>query len=439
MLEVIYLMFNEGYVATAGDDWMRPALCAEALRLGRVLAGLMPDESEVFGLVALMEIQASRIAARVSASGEPVLLLDQDRRRWDHLLIRRGLEALARSEALPANALLGPYALQAAIAACHARATQVEQTDWRRIVALYDALDQIAPSPVVRLNRAVAVSMADGPAAALDLVDELRAEPALHNYHWLPSVRGELLGRLQRPQEARVEFERAAALAHNGRERALLLARAANCQIANAPSPNHFDHRAATWDADPVKRARALAVATGIRNQVPISPQMRALEYGCGTGLLSFALQAQLAHLALADSSQGMLSVLDEKITVQRIGNMHPMRLDLLTDPLPPQRYDLIYTLMTFHHVRDTDALLRCLYRLLASPGYLCVADLDSEDGSFHGQGFDGHKGFDRGVLATKAEAAGFREPAFTTVFTMTRGDGSTPTEYPIFLMVARK
>ncbi|WP_313951328.1 RNA polymerase sigma factor [Accumulibacter sp.] len=226
VLEVIYLIFNEGYVATAGDHWMRPALCEEALRLGRVLAGLMPDESEVFGLVALMEIQASRIGARLSASGEPVLLLDQDRSRWDQLLIRRGLEALARSEALSTTGHLGPYALQAAIAACHARASTVEQTDWQRIVALYDALDQIAPSPVVRLNRAVAVAMAYGPAAALDLVDELQAEPALHNYHLLPSVRGELLERLQRPNEARTEFARAAALAHNARERALLLARA---------------------------------------------------------------------------------------------------------------------------------------------------------------------------------------------------------------------
>lgn len=226
VLEVIYLIFNEGYVATAGDHWMRPALCEEAVRLGRVLAGLMPDESEVFGLVALMEIQASRIGARLSASGEPVLLLDQDRSRWDQLLIRRGLEALARSDALSATGHLGPYALQAAIAACHARASTVEQTDWQRIVALYDALDQIAPSPVVRLNRAVAVAMAYGPAAALDLVDELQAEPALHNYHLLPSVRGELLERLQRPNEARTEFARAAALAHNARERALLLARA---------------------------------------------------------------------------------------------------------------------------------------------------------------------------------------------------------------------
>ena len=226
VLEVIYLIFNEGYVAAAGDNWMRPALCEEALRLGRVLATLMPDESEVFGLVALMEIQASRIPARISPAGEPVLLLDQDRSRWDRLLIRRGLEALARSEASPAAGQLGPYALQAAIAACHARAARAEHTDWQRIVALYDTLDQLAPSPVVRLNRAVAVSMAYGPAAALDLVDELQAEPALQNYHLLPSVRGDLLARLQRPDEARLEFERAAGLARNARERALLLSRA---------------------------------------------------------------------------------------------------------------------------------------------------------------------------------------------------------------------
>lgn len=230
VLEVIYLIFNEGYSATAGNDWMRPALCEEALRLGRVLAGLMPDQSEAVGLLALMEIQASRFAARVSASGEPVLLLDQDRRRWDRLLIRRGLEALARAEALSVNAgQLGPYALQAAIAACHARAASREQTDWPGIVALYDALEQIAPSPVVRLNRAVAVSMAYGPDCALDLIDQLQGEPALRNYHLLPSVRGELLMRLRRPDQARAEFERAAALARNARERALLLARAAAC------------------------------------------------------------------------------------------------------------------------------------------------------------------------------------------------------------------
>ena len=226
VLEVIYLIFNEGYAATTGDDWLRPALCDEALRLGRVLAGLMPGESEVFGLVALMEIQASRFAARVSADGEPVLLLDQDRRRWDRLLIRRGLDALAHAESLAADRGSGPYTLQAGIAACHARAARSEDTDWRRIVALYDALDQIAPSPVVRLNRAVAVAEAYGPASALELVDDLRAEPALQNYHLLPAVRGDLLMRLERLDEARAEFERAARLTRNSRERALLMKRA---------------------------------------------------------------------------------------------------------------------------------------------------------------------------------------------------------------------
>jgi predicted RNA polymerase sigma factor len=230
VLEVIYLMFNEGYTATAGNDWMRPALCEEALRLGRVVAGLMPDESEVWGLVALMELQASRFAARISPQGEPVLLLDQDRKRWDHLLVRRGLDALSRAESLPRReGYLGPYALQASIAACHSRAASVEQTDWVQIVALYDALDTVVPSPVVRLNRAVAVSMAYGPAPALAAVDALMSEPALQSYHLLPSVRGELLFRLQRADEAREEFERAAALAANTREKALLLARAARC------------------------------------------------------------------------------------------------------------------------------------------------------------------------------------------------------------------
>ncbi len=237
VLEVIYLIFNEGYAATSGGDWMRPQLCEEALRLGRVLAGLMPTESEVLGLVALMEIQASRFAARLSPNGQPILLLDQDRKRWDRLLIRRGLDALARAEALPsAAAPLGPYALQAAIAACHARAVRAEHTDWVRIVALYDALDQLAPSPVVRLNRTVAVSMAYGPESALELVDALQAEPALRNYHLLPSVRGELLSRLQRADEAREEFKRAAALATNARERTLLLSRAADpLRAAQAP------------------------------------------------------------------------------------------------------------------------------------------------------------------------------------------------------------
>ena len=225
VLEVIYLIFNEGYAATTGDDWLRPALCDEALRLGRVLAGLMPGESEVFGLVALMEIQASRFAARVSADGEPVLLLDQDRRRWDRLLIRRGLDALAHAESLAGDRGSGPYTLQAGIAACHARAARSEETDWRRIVALYDALDQLAPSPVVRLNRAVAVAEAYGPASALELVDALRTDLALQHYHLLPAVRGDLLMRLERLDEARAEFERAAQLTRNSRERALLMKR----------------------------------------------------------------------------------------------------------------------------------------------------------------------------------------------------------------------
>lgn len=234
VLEVIYLIFNEGYSATAGDDWMRPALCDEALRLGRVLAGLMPNEAEAHGLAALMEIQASRFPARVDAQGDPVLLPDQDRSRWDHLLIRRALAALARAESLPGA--FGPYTLQAAIAACHARAATVEQTDWTRIAALYDALAAIAPSPVIALNRAVAVGMAFGPAAGLELVDALQNEPALTHYHLLPSVRGDLLARLERIDEARAEFERAAALTRNARERALLLARAAGCMNHGAPS-----------------------------------------------------------------------------------------------------------------------------------------------------------------------------------------------------------
>ena len=225
VLEVIYLIFNEGYTATAGDDWMRPALCDEALRLGRVLASLAPNEPEVLGLVALMELQASRAAARIDAAGRPVLLLEQDRARWDHLLIRRGLAALERAET--SSETLGSYALQAAIAACHARAGAPEQTDWARIVALYDALAQVAPSPVVELNRAVAVGMAFGPAAALEIVDAMRDEPALQNYQWLPSVRGDLLAKLDRHAEACAEFERAAALARNTRECDLLLERAA--------------------------------------------------------------------------------------------------------------------------------------------------------------------------------------------------------------------
>jgi RNA polymerase sigma factor (sigma-70 family) len=225
--QVVYLVFNEGYSATAGDDWLRPALCEDALRLGRILAGLAPNEPEVHGLVALMEIQASRSRARVGPSGEPILLLDQNRARWDHLLIGRGLAALGRAERLGGAG--GPYALQAAIAACHARARTAEETDWTRIASLYDELARLAPSPIVELNRAVAVSMARGPAAGLALVDELISEPSLRSYHLLPSVRGDLLVKLGRSGEARAEFERAAALTRNARERELLLARAAAC------------------------------------------------------------------------------------------------------------------------------------------------------------------------------------------------------------------
>ncbi len=229
VLEVIYLIFNEGYSATAGDDWMRPALCEDALRLGRILAGLTPLEPEVHGLVALMELQASRAAARVGPAGEPILLLDQDRGRWDHLLIRRGLAALERAEA-PGGGY-GPYALQAAIAACHARARTPEETDWTRIVALYDALSQLLHSPVVELNRAVALGMAFGPAAGLEVVDTLTAEPSLERYHLLPAVRGDLLHKLGRYAEARAEFERAASLTRNARERTLLLERAARARV----------------------------------------------------------------------------------------------------------------------------------------------------------------------------------------------------------------
>jgi RNA polymerase sigma factor (sigma-70 family) len=229
VLEVIYLVFNEGYAATAGEDWTRPELCHEALRLGRILAALTPAEAEVHGLVALMEIQASRLRARVGADGEPVLLTDQDRSRWDRVLIGRGLAALARAEGTGRS--LGPYALQAAIAACHARARTVEETDWPRIAALYEALAQLAPSPVVELNRAVAVSRAYGPAAGLELADALTEAPALRGYHLLPSVRGDLLEQLGRSAEARAEFERAAAMTRNERERALLRSRAA----ANGP------------------------------------------------------------------------------------------------------------------------------------------------------------------------------------------------------------
>ncbi|HEV7610554.1 MAG TPA: RNA polymerase sigma factor [Steroidobacteraceae bacterium] len=231
VLEVIYLIFNEGYAATGGNDWMRPALCEEALRLGRILAELVPQESDVSGLVALMEIQASRVGARTDSAGEPILLLAQNRGRWSQLLIRRGLAALGRAEAL--GGALGPYALQAAIAACHARARTPEETDWARIVALYDALSQLMPSPVVELNRAVAVSMAFGPAAALELVDALTSESRLKGYHLLPSVRGDLLEKLGRFEEARMEFSRAAGLAQNARERALLLGRAAVCGTAS--------------------------------------------------------------------------------------------------------------------------------------------------------------------------------------------------------------
>jgi RNA polymerase sigma factor (sigma-70 family) len=240
VLEVIYLIFNEGYSATAGDDWMRPELCADALRLGRILAQLTPDEPEVHGLVALMEIQASRVRARTGPGGEPVLLLDQDRARWDRLLINRGLAALARAEQL--GGARGPYALQAAIAACHARAFRPEDTDWAHITELYAVLAELAPSPIVELNRAVAVSMAYGPQAGLDLVDALAAEPWLQGYHLLPSVRGDLLMKLGRPDEARAEFERAAALTRNAPERELSAERAraaqaqAGTEAGDAPS-----------------------------------------------------------------------------------------------------------------------------------------------------------------------------------------------------------
>ncbi|MPY87501.1 MAG: sigma-70 family RNA polymerase sigma factor [Luteitalea sp.] len=235
VLEVIYLVFNEGYSATAGDDWMRPALCEDALRLGRVLAGLVPKEPEVHGLVALMEIQASRSRARVGASGRPILLFDQNRALWDQLLIRRGLAALERAEKL--GGARGPYALQAAIAACHARAPTPEATDWARIVALYGTLATLAPSPVVELNRAVALAMGFGPEVGLDLVDTLTAESSLKNYHLLPSVRGDLLAKLGRLDEARLEFERAASLTRNARERELLLERADACVSAGSQTP----------------------------------------------------------------------------------------------------------------------------------------------------------------------------------------------------------
>jgi RNA polymerase sigma factor (sigma-70 family) len=225
VLQVIYLVFNEGYSATAGDDWMRPALCEDALRLGRILEGLVPDEAEVHGLVALMEIQASRSRARVGPTGAPILLLDQDRGRWDHILIRRGLAALERAEQLADPR--GSYTLQAAIAACHARARTGDETDWQRIATLYAELAELMPSPIVELNRAVAVGMAFGPAAGLELVDALASETSLRNYHLLPSVRGDFLSKLERFDEARAEFERAASLTRNARERDFLLERAA--------------------------------------------------------------------------------------------------------------------------------------------------------------------------------------------------------------------
>jgi RNA polymerase sigma-70 factor, ECF subfamily len=233
VLEVVYLIFNEGYSATAGEDWMRPALCEDALRLGRILAGLAPSEPEVHGLVALLELQASRAQARVGPMGEPILLLEQNRARWDQLLIGRGLQALARAEELGGAA--GPYALQAAIAACHARARTADATDWQRIAALYYALSQVVPSPIVELNRAVAVSMAIGPAAGLTIVDGLNAEASLQSYHLLPSVRADLLAKLGRFDEARRDFERAAALTHNARERSLLLERAGAAARGSAP------------------------------------------------------------------------------------------------------------------------------------------------------------------------------------------------------------
>jgi predicted RNA polymerase sigma factor len=235
VLEVVYLIFNEGYSATAGDDWLRPGLCEDALRLGRILAELAPREPEVHGLVALMEIQASRTRARTDRAGNPILLPDQDRSRWDRILITRGLAALDRAEAL--GGAMGPYALQAAIAACHARARAAEETDWERIVALYDALAELTPSPVIELNRAVALAQAYGPAAGLDLVDQLVDDPALKEYHLLPSVRGDLLARLGRFAEARTEFARAAGLTRNGREQDLLLGRAEACaRLATPPA-----------------------------------------------------------------------------------------------------------------------------------------------------------------------------------------------------------
>ena len=254
VLEVIYLIFNEGYSATAGDDWMRPALCEDAVRLGRILAQLAPEEPEVHGLAALMEIQASRVRARTGPSGEPILLLDQDRRRWDRLLINRGLAALARAEEL--GGARGPYALQAAIAACHARAFRPEDTDWARITSLYAILAEVQPSPVIELNRAVAVSMAYGPQAGLDLLDQLAAEPSLRGYHLLPSVRGDLLMKLGRADEARAEFERAATMTRNAPERELS-ARRARMAAAQATGEARRDRAQADGPTTPGRLLRA--------------------------------------------------------------------------------------------------------------------------------------------------------------------------------------
>jgi RNA polymerase sigma factor (sigma-70 family) len=246
VLEVVYLIFNEGYSATAGDDWLRPGLCDDALRMGRILADLAPSEPEVHGLVALMEIQASRAGARLGPDGEPVLLLEQDRARWDPLLIRRGLAALDRAERLGGS--MGPYALQAAIAACHARARTPEETDWERMAALYDGLAQLAPSPIVELNRAVAVGMAFGPATGLEIVDTIRGEPALRDYHLLPAIRGDLLARLNRDEEAAEEFRQAAGMTRNARERILLLDRADRARIAAGDRGEGGDGSAAVRD-----------------------------------------------------------------------------------------------------------------------------------------------------------------------------------------------
>jgi predicted RNA polymerase sigma factor len=259
VLEVVYLIFNEGYSPTAGEDWVRPELCEEALRVGRILAELAPTEPEVHGLVALMEIQASRLSARIGPSGEPILLLDQDRARWDRLLIRRGLAALERAESLGGS--LGPYALQAGIAACHARATTAADTDWARIVALYDAVVQLAPSPVVELNRAVAVGMAFGPDAGLGLVDALVDEPSLKSYHLLPAVRGDLLRKLGRYKEARAEFERASSLTENLRERELLWRRAAECAAERMPGLERTAHELRSPATRPVRHSSRIPLS----------------------------------------------------------------------------------------------------------------------------------------------------------------------------------